>query len=201
MHNYTIIPNLRRKIFISIGTISVVISSILNGMISKFWGIGLFYIRSGLIALVLYFFINSFLWKLKLFRLIFKIPNLNGKYKVIGYNQDKDILWEGTIEIEQSLEEILIHLDGPTSNSDSQSASVKYLGRRGFELKYFYENIRPGQDCSELRPHTGNCTLVFDKDLNIAEGEYFTNVKDRKSFGTMKLIRITNGQEVSVCTQ
>lgn len=201
MHNYSILPKGKNKILLNIGILSVAISSLLNGLISKLFGIGAFYIRSGVVAFGIYFIINQYLWKFKIFNLILKVPNLNGIYEVEGYNVEKNIPWQGTITIEQTLDDISIHLDGPTSQSDSKSAQTTYLNNRGYELKYSYKNERPGQDCCELRPHEGGCTLVFDKKIQSAEGEYYTNIKDRKSFGTMKLMKIINVQEESECTQ
>lgn len=201
MHKYSILPNGKSKVLINIGIISVTISSILNGVMTKLFGMGAFYIRSGVVALGLYFIIDRYLWKFKIFKIILKVPNLNGIYEVEALNVEKNIKWKGTITIEQTLDDISIHLDGPTSHSDSLSAQTTYLNSRGYELKYSYKNERPGQDCSELRPHEGECTLVFDKNIQSAEGEYYTNIKDRKSFGKIKLIKIVNVQEEVKCTQ
>lgn len=200
MHNYSNLSKEKNEILINVGIISGIISSFINLLLSKYLDTG-FFVRTGLVAVALYFLINNFFWKLKIFELIFKIPNLNGVYLVRAHNTKKDISWEGVITIEQTLDKISIHLDGPTSDSDSEMASIKYLNKRGYQLEYSYKNKRPGQDCAELRPHDGKSTLIFDKDIQTAQGEYYTNIKDRESFGTMNITRKNKGQEALECAR
>ena len=145
-----------------------------------------------LLAGGLYFLTNKFIWKMKLFKFFFKIPDLNGNYNVNAYNTDKKMYWSGKIKIVQTLEDICIYFEGNESKSNSTMANITYKEGIGYELNYTYENIRIGQQCSEIREHDGECSIVFDENITQAEGGYYTNPKDRISYGTIKLNKNTN---------
>ncbi|GGI27356.1 MULTISPECIES: hypothetical protein [Bradyrhizobium] len=57
----------------------------------------------------------------------------------------------------------------------------------GYRLLYNYRND-PAIGEVDLRSHLGSCMLIFSKDLESAEGEYF-NGHGRFTFGTISLKR------------
>ena len=72
------------------------------------------------------------------------------------------------------------------SGSHSISAALVPEGRR-YRLIYSYRNQpKPGEP--ELQTHIGHCELLFEPDLQSAEGSYF-NGGGRFTHGTMNLKR------------
>jgi hypothetical protein len=70
--------------------------------------------------------------------------------------------------------------------SQSKAASIIHEKQIGYRLLYSYQNIpRSGEP---MNPHIGYAEVLFDEDLQIAEGEYFNN-KGRVTYGRLKLVR------------
>ena len=73
------------------------------------------------------------------------------------------------------------------SISSSISANVRKVTKSTYELSYMYSNI-PQQQDDTLHIHTGVAIITFDLKHKTADGIYYTDI-NRKSYGTMKLIR------------
>ena len=121
-------------------------------------------------------------------------PNLSGKWKCeaisnnIALNQQ--FPWQSDITITQSWDKILIISKTTTSKSQSKSVvgGIHFVQGKGYEVSYHYHNV-PNVTEPDLKKHEGFCVLCFSEDLKTAEGYYFNNVKERASYGEMKLKR------------
>ncbi|MBD5432890.1 MAG: hypothetical protein HDR35_01110 [Treponema sp.] len=202
MHEYSTKKNKNMFLF-WLSVISVIIASFvmpfLNEMVRKcnFQNfaqlaniLGLSFSAS-IVYTVIYFLVSHLLWKARCVQKILGIPNLSGKWECVGKgrkHEKSDInQWCGTIEIQQTMDKILITLKTKDSNSTSKSllAGLNTISITECELLYRYEN-EPHVEVQELHRHTGSCSLIFDLKHNTAKGIYFTD-KDRLSFGIMEL--------------
>ncbi len=199
MHEYTVIGHPREKIIFYIAYFSIfiapLISKALNFSLENYLNIlTCLSIGSTTIFALGYLLFNKIIWKNKFFMHVYNFPNLNGKWDCIGLsfnkNTNTEIEWKGQMIITQKWDKILIAIQ--TENSTSQSISViggiKFYSGLGYRLSYNYEN-QPSVTEQELKKHEGFCTLTFNENLSKAEGSYFNNVKERNTFGQIKLIR------------
>lgn len=199
MHNYNVAQHPKTKIIFYLVLISGTVLAVANqflDFVRNLIGKPLpFTFSLGMIFAVLYFLFSQFFWKSKLFCNVFKYPNLNGKYKIEGESTKKitgeNFKWQGELSIEQNWDKILISMKSSNSTSESMSVdgSVEYLPTRGYRLKYSYENS-PNNDQPELHKHVGHCELIFDKELEKGNGNYYNDGKDRQTYGTIILRRI-----------
>jgi len=201
MHEYSLTDHPRHKIIFGLAVISGFLSNLLSGLIQSISELlsapilATFTVSGFMIFGLLYLFFNIWIWKLKWFKKIFQIPDLNGTWECegishnISLNQRFD--WKGEVTIRQSWDKILICLETEKSRSQSESVvgGIKYIPGVGHKLSYHYIN-NPGANTEEdLRKHEGYCILTFSEDGVSAHGSYFNNIKDRKSYGEMNLKR------------
>lgn len=200
MHEYTVIGHPRQKLIFYIALISILLSNFITNYVDKWLGryfnITFTFSLSGITIFgVLYLIFNNYLWKLKYFEKIFHFPNIEGQWDCTGLSNNialnRQFDWEGSITIKQTWDKILISLK--TNNSSSRSMSVtggiKYFPGVGYKLSYHYENNPNAATEEDLRKHEGFCILTFSEDRETADGCYFNNIKDRQSYGEMKLKR------------
>ncbi|WP_437207084.1 hypothetical protein [Planctomicrobium sp. SH664] len=191
MHDYSMRGHPRERIifYLAIGasTLLPVITAI-----SGWIGIGLA-VTSFTLFSVLFLVFDRYLWKLSLIRRLLGLPDLNGKWHCQGERFDSDgnpaQTWTGTVTIKQTWSRLSVAICTDTSRSTSGPASITADDGHGIRLLYNYQNEpRPGQPV--LSPHHGTCELIFDEACTSATGMYF-NDHNRRSFGQMKLTRIT----------
>jgi len=203
MHDYTVKGHPKVKIIFMLSVVSATVAPQLTKALDYLFNQKLhlgftFAISISIVFGVFYFIFSKWLWKTKLFGRIFKFPNLNGKYEIDGLSlknpTGEKINWNGILSIEQDWDKILIVLKTSTSSSSSNSVQgcVEYIPQNGYKLSYNYTN-RPDISEEELRTHDGNCVIEFTDDILTARANYYNNGKERSSYGTMELRRVTNG--------
>jgi len=144
---------------------------------------------AGMVFAVLYFLFDRVLWKLPGIRLVLKLPNLAGTWKVEGVSEDKSppSPWVGVITITQSWDRLRVHLETSESTSDSVSAALVHDGTAGHRLLYHYRN-EPKFGQPDLAAHHGFGDLTFSCDGRTASGGYF-NGRGRNTYGSMRLTK------------
>lgn len=197
MHEYSLVGHPREKIIFILAFISIslapLISKVVQASFQNYFNIVIsLTLSSSTIFTLLYILFNKFIWKTSVFRNVYSFPDLNGEWECAGkslnveLNEEFD--WSGIVVIKQSWDKVLITLK--TSNSTSQSVSIiggiKHLPGMGYKLSYNYEN-NPNALAKDLKKHEGFCSLIFNEDLALAQGFYFNNVKERKTYGEMNL--------------
>lgn len=154
------------------------------------------FVSAATVFAALYWIFNRFAWRWPLLNLVVKVPDLAGKWKVVGRTLDAQgtgpaTEWAATITIVQSWDKIRVRLKTDQSTSDSISAALIADDAEGYRLFYNYRNT-PKIGEVALSGHLGFCELLFAKSLETGEGEYF-NGHGRYTFGTMKLEKDSNG--------
>ena len=197
MHDYAIFGHDRAKIGRWLGVASIAISGGISQLFVHIYaltGIKAFTatITTAVIYFILHWIFNKYIWKLP----FFEIPNLSGKWEIIGKTLEEDggvkYDWTAKIGIEQNWKEIIITLKTDKSQSYSQTATIEK--RRGFDgwlLSYSYKNEPFTEQCHELNSHKGYCQIEFDKDIAKGDASYFNN-NGRRTFGIMKLVKVTD---------
>lgn len=147
---------------------------------------------AGTVFGVLYWIFNRYAWRWRYPGSLLKVPDLSGDWHCDGQTLNPDgspsYAWEGRVTIVQSWDKLRIRLKTRQSGSNSITAALIYDEADGYKLLYNYRNDpRAGQ--AELKSHLGFGELVFAKDLQTAEGEYF-NGHGRFTGGTMRLRRV-----------
>lgn len=199
MHSYDVSGHPKVKVIFFITIASVMLSTWFNlsiDFLEQLIGMSLSITISSVTAFgLLYLLFSKCVWKLDVFKNIFKYPDFNGKYSIDGKSFKKTtnetFIWEGVLSIKQDWDKILVSLKSKNSSSESVSVngSIIYHPMKGYELKYSYDNT-PNNDNGELHKHEGTCTLSFDEELNNANGNYYNDMKNRENYGSMKLRRL-----------
>jgi hypothetical protein len=196
MHDYAVFGHDRAAIGRWLGFISIAFAggiSQLLALASNLSGVDAFAkatITTGIVYLVLHWFFNKWVWKIP----FFKVPNINGTWELTGQTLNDDGTtkydWEGSIGIEQSWKDILIHLKTKNSQSESYTATLsrRFGPTGGWLLSYSYRNEPELEQSHELNSHKGYCEIEFDKDLTVGKASYF-NSAGRRTFGLMNLKR------------
>ncbi len=140
----------------------------------------------------LWWLFDTKLWRWKWARQFLLVPDLNGTWQcagktIIKAGEAKNLDWEATIQVVQSWSRLIVVLKTSQSQSISIAASLIKIPGMGYRLIYHYDNT-PKAEEAELARHSGLTDLVFDEDVETAEGQYFTD-RDRLTFGSMKLTR------------
>lgn len=148
-------------------------------------------VGAGTVYAVLYFIFRKWIWRIPWVTSWLKVADLSGTWHCHGSPfqrpDTKATPWQGTLTITQDWDRFRVHLKTAQSASNSIVAALTTDAIEGFVLLYSYKNDpKPGED--ELSAHRGFARLVFDKDLQSAEGDYF-NGDGRHSSGTMTLRR------------
>ena len=144
---------------------------------------------------IFYFLAEKAILKIPLLSKVCKVPNLNGKWEIEGEgknNLTQDIYpWSGKLEIEQTLGKISVRLATTTSTSSSKSSTATSKYDKGcYILKYGYDNSPNNSAPEEMRKHSGTCEIIFAKDLLGGIANYSNEIRDRKTYGTMKLTKV-----------
>lgn len=202
-HEYAILGGLNRaKIGHTIGMIAAAVSSgivtVFLAAVDFFKSLGWLYsvpplifwpLTAGVVYGILYWLFDRHVWKIPKVASLLRVPDLSGTWDCVGQsiNPDKSpgFAWEGEVIIVQSWDRIRVRLKTKQSGSNSMAAALIYDEVDGFRLMYSYKND-PKIGEAELTSHRGYAELTFDKDLRIADGEYF-NGQGRYTFGRMTL--------------
>jgi hypothetical protein len=140
---------------------------------------------------ILYWLFDRHVWRLPWLSGILRIPNLSGRWQCEGQTINPDrspcYNWQGQVTIVQSWDRLRVRLKTSQSGSNSIAAALIHDEADGFRLLYHYMN-EPRIAEPDLKAHRGSAVLVFSRDLQSAEGEYF-NGHGRHTFGTMRLTR------------
>jgi hypothetical protein len=146
-------------------------------------------VGAGAVYGVLYLLFNHVVWKFAPLGRLLKVPDLSGVWLCEGLRLETGSPepWQGTVTIVQTWDKLRIHLETPTSGSDSVAAALLHDAATGYRLMYHYKN-QPRLSAPELSAHHGFAELTFLADGRTATGEYF-NGRGRNSFGTMTLRR------------
>jgi len=146
---------------------------------------------AGFVFWVLYFFFSKFFWKWGWLGKILLVADLSGEWDCSGQTLDAngqvEFQWDAVITIEQDWDKIRVRLKTTQSESNSVAAAFILEGGEGYRLLYHYQN-QPRIGEPELNSHRGFCDILFSKDLQTAEGDYF-NGFGRFTFGRMTLSR------------
>ena len=174
MHDYAIFNHNRATVGRWIGVFSLSIAGGISQLLAYLYswtGINAFTqatVTTAVVYFILHFLFNKYVWKY-----IYGIPNLNGKWKVEGktLNEDSTIKydWNAEINIEQTWKKIVIHLKTKNSKSFSYTATVQKIeGPAIWLLRYSYGNEPNLEKCHELNAHKGYCQIELELDLKIA---------------------------------
>jgi hypothetical protein len=139
----------------------------------------------------LYWVFDRFAWRWRFLNAVIKVPNVSGEWNCDGQTINSDggpgYSWKGIVAIFQSWDRIRVRLRTSQSGSESIAAALICDDGDGYRLLYNYRND-PKIGEVDLKGHLGFSELVFAKNLETAEGEYF-NGHGRYTFGTMRLKR------------
>lgn len=195
MHDYAVFGHNRATIGRWIGIIAILISGAISQVLISMYsltGIEAFAkatVTTGVIYFVLHWLFNNIIWKIP----FFKIPDLAGKWKLVGKTLNEDgstrYDWNADVGIEQTWEKIVINLRTKNSQSFSQTATLeKQYGLGSWLLSYSYKNEPYTEQAHELNAHKGYCQIEFDTDITVGIASYFNN-NGRRTFGTMQLTK------------
>ncbi|HHB2168546.1 TPA: hypothetical protein ACOQ6R_002687 [Bacillus cereus] len=194
MHDYIVLESKKKTVISLLAVFSYILSNAITALLNSWGAVGVS-ITFSLLFAILYFLFNKYIWKFKICKKFLCIPDLNGEWKCIGLSNNIDLQkqfdWTGEIKIIQTWDKICIAMgNGGSSKSKSITAAIKYFEGVGYRLSYNYENTPEVYADSDMRKHDGFCVLTFNEDNKKAEGYYFNNIKDRKSYGKMNLERV-----------
>lgn len=195
MREYSVISHPRKSVIFVLAVISVFSSHFIASWFIWFRG------RTGIessftfsaltIFGILYYLFNRWVWKWTVAKVL-HFPNLTGEWISVGTGANlttgQDYSWQGTIQIKQTWDKIHIVQTNESSTSESLTCAIQYSDGIGYIVSYYYSNT-PKMSAKELRRHDGFSVLTFSDDLSLAEGYYFNNIKDRMSYGEIKLTR------------
>ncbi|WIW50479.1 hypothetical protein ML401_35785 (plasmid) [Bradyrhizobium sp. 62B] len=148
-------------------------------------------VGAGMVFAALYWTLDRYAWRWPFLNAALKVPDLAGSWSCEGRSLKPDgslgYAWKATLTIFQTWDKIRVRLKTDQSGSDSIAAALICDDAEGYRLLYNYRND-PAIGEVDLRSHLGSCMLIFSKDLESAEGEYF-NGHGRFTFGTISLKR------------
>jgi hypothetical protein len=149
-------------------------------------------VGAGGVFSILYWLFDRHVWRWRYVSRALQVPDLEGTWQCNGETLGSDgkvrFHWTGEISIIQSWDKLRVRLKTSQSASNSIAAALVYDSADGYRLLYNYRSDpRIGE--VELKSHVGFADLIFSKDVQTAEGEYF-NGHGRYTFGRMKLRRL-----------
>ena len=202
MHDYSIDRHPKEKIIFFLAYLAIASAPFLNDLGQQFvtfleintgWGLPPF-IAIPILGLffLIYQLFDKHLWKIRSFRKLLLVPDLNGQWVCSGNTTLKDgnqvsIDWNGEVTITQSWSKILVHLKTESSHSKSISACLFHEVGVGYKLLYEYES-NPSANQHELKKHAGSAEILFAEDCKTGEGHYFTD-QHRQTVGMLSLRR------------
>ena len=146
---------------------------------------------AGAVYAALYWLFDRMAWKVGPISRFLKAPDLSGTWRCTGLRMEQQppVPWSGDVTIIQSWDKLRVHLETPTSCSDSVAAALVHDAAAGYRLMYHYKN-QPRIGALGLTAHHGFAELTFSPDGQTATGEYF-NGRGRNTYGTMNLVKET----------
>lgn len=191
MHPYSLDNKLRKCIYIVISCISISVPIYFDVLIN-FLGFEFisFTLTFGITFSILFFLVDKYLWKI--FKFVNMIPNLEGKWNVIGNSSFKDEHGENykfnmEIEIKQTLTSIEIFAETENSTSKSTMASIEMNHSKAI-FRYTFENTPKNMSNDELQRHPGMIQLRINSNEDMS-GDYFSG-KHRLRYGELKLKKV-----------
>ena len=194
MHPYSIDSGERKKIYGTLGIISVLVS----------WGIVHYLPLDAIVPwfisaptapfavyLLLYEYFNRWGWKKNLLRTLTqtKVPNIEGEWSghITSSYDAHESKNEITLKIKQNWTRIEIKMETEESTSYSQIASILTDVSQDTFLNYYYQN-KPEPDASpDMGKHEGTAMLTYKNGNKLKlEGYYFTG-RDRETYGKVYL--------------
>ena len=202
MHDYSIDRHPKEKILFLLAFAAIWFAPKLNSTIATLatdLGVGIGWSSPSITAIpvmglfsITFLLFDRCLWKIKWFRKILLVPDLNGKWQCLGQTTLKDGVatqtdWEGEFTITQSWSKIFIHMNTDNSQSKSISASLFHEVGVGYRLLYQYNND-PTATHLDLSKHSGSSEILFSENCVGGKGYYFTD-QHRRTVGTLSLER------------
>ena len=173
-----------------------------NWMLSHLWDYDL---AQGLgpIAVVIAVLLayDKWLWKLPVFNLMIKVPDLNGRYsgrvsyKFDGQNSSKSC----EFVIQQTASDIKVtgtFNKGAKDETSSESKEALFTRDEvgNYSLLFYYQNEGSSKGCDSLNQHDGLTKLKIGIDESnkvVLDGYYFTN-RSPQTKGCIKLSQLTS---------
>ncbi len=169
-------------------------------LLSKVWGYGVFQgVGPAFVISILLVLYDKCLWKVKGFRYLNTVPNLNGRYsgKIEFHFNDKDDSKECVLRVRQSCSTLSISstFAGEQENETKSTSTEAFIktDESGEQTLYFYYHNRGSRkDGDTLNQHDGMTVLEINANSDGIEldGYYFTN-RSPQTKGCMKLKKIT----------
>lgn len=190
MHSYGLDGTARQTTYSIIGVLSFLISY-RSATIPELFGVSGFIpfsLSFGVVFGVLIFIFDRYAWKL-----LTRIPNLNGDWEAVGissYTMDESEApnheFSMNVKIKQTFSRIGISTTTGESTSNSTMASFQ-LNLPIPVIRYSFENIPMNRSSQELQRHPGMVELriIDEKEMS---GDYFSG-KHRLRFGSLTLRR------------
>lgn len=144
---------------------------------------------AGAVFGVLYWVLNSYVWRWPGVARLLKVPNLSGIWdcmgESLGPNAPASPQWRGEITIVQTWDKVRIRLKTAQSGSSSMAAALAHDSIDGVVLLYQYRND-PNINAlaTGMASHMGCAVVTVAQDLRSATAEYF-NGGGRSTFGKM----------------
>lgn len=196
MHPYTTDSKERKTIPVILIIPSLFCAALFNWMISPIvpyipWFFQPLYFGAPSAIAFYYILLNIFdesVWRWSIFHKtkMVKIPDLNGSwsgYIVSSFDEHKQN-HDMNLKISQSWYNIQIDLESAHSKSHSYIAGLLLNDEKGITLYYQFRNYPKSHAVETMHTHIGTAWLVFNKEKNSLEGEYYTG-RDRNNFGKM----------------
>ena len=141
----------------------------------------------------IYLLFDNYFWSKKFFKTIklIEMPDLNGRWKgvIVSSYHEHQRETPAVLEVYQTSSKIFIsmYLEHSESNSLVAGFVKKEDGR--IELHYEYQNVPKMNAIETMKIHFGTAQFKYYADTDSLEGSYYSSVRDRESFGSMKFAR------------
>lgn len=195
---YSLNTEIREKINRSIFIISILLCSAIlllfnlllrDEIMTNFWimFLNLFIVPSvGFFYSLFKWLFNSYIWKIKVFTKITKVPNFTGKWVIKGKsNFANGTEFSGTLLIKQTFDRITIKCIFEQSVSFNTQTFLEIKDTE-IKLSYYYQNEPKQKESGKLNIHHGFMTLTFSE--GNFTGEYF-NDAFRGTSGSWTLVK------------
>ncbi len=140
---------------------------------------------------LLFVWYENYLWRVKPFRYIHNMPNINGRYKgELISNYDTNRKFSIIFEIEQTLTSVDLMTYTEIESSYTLISSLgKNTHNRWSIINVYQAVIDPMKAREELKNHEGVAYTDIHQNGNMLKGSYFSNPRNRGHYGTYELIR------------
>lgn len=190
LHSYSTDISRRKKVIFLIGLLSLTAVTVVEFLFELlpqpgYFGFGVGGLSILLVFQIVYWAFNEHLWWRSVprrLRLV-KVPNLNGTWEGhlessrVNPNTGQPIRLEGTLEISQHWQDILIEWHGNQSDSYSVGATV-LVNKGGWPtVNYQYKNIPQDGTPDSQTGHDGTAELnyIVEDGTEELRGSYYTN--------------------------